>query len=256
MHKKYPDLKISAGIHNKGEAYAALRGMPDYVNICWEAGVPFWANAFEDFQRQMTYRGAQEDIACVYRITMNCELNLLGNTCAGEKDRVWLNRVDQLWKFIEEGILPECKSKWPFFVNDKIVGYPCVADWRPEEGKRLLDNNNFRGLLIWSTELAKGPPKTKGFFSLVESGLIDLKMRRVPAMVAETTWNPLADQTELERRCRMIWEQRVGGWQEPANPFWNNDQGELPAKGTPAGDVPGVGDPGSVYNQQSAPAGK
>ena len=57
--------------------------------------------------------------------------------------------------------------------------------------------------------------------ALVEAGFIDLKMRRVPAMVAETIWNPLADQTELERRCRMIWDGSVGGW--PTTPSLSLD---------------------------------
>ena len=248
LHRRHPTLKISAGMHNKGEQFVALRRLPNYVNICWEAGTT-WAPTVEDFKTQMTYRGAEEDFSGIYRITMNCGMDVLGQTYGGEKDRVWLNRVDQLWNYIEEGRLPESGKKWPIVVNGKDVGYPCVSDWRPPAGKRLLDNTNFQTLLEWSGELAKGPPRSKGIFPLVEAGFIDLKMRRVPAMVAETIWNPLADQTELERRCRMIWDGSVGGWPTTPNPYWTASQGDAPhhAAGT-VGD-PTLDDLGNVYKE-------
>ena len=43
----------------------------------------------------------------------------------------------------------------------------------------------------------------------------------MPAMVAETYWDPLQDEALLEARCRMIWEEKVGGWERPVNPVWN-----------------------------------
>ena len=253
LHRRHPTLKISAGMHNKGEQYAALRGLPSSVNICWEAGTT-WASSLQEFKTQMTYRGTEEDFAGIYRITMNCGMDLLGQSYGGEKDRVWLNRVDQLWHYIEEGQLPESGSTWPIVVDGKDVGYPCVSDWRPPTGGRLLDNPNFQTLLEWSGELAQGPPRSKGIFPLVEAGLIDLKMRRVPAMVAETIWDPLADQVELERRCRLIWQERVGGWQTPPNPYWGAASGDrtTPTE-APQPDSP-LEDLGNVYKKDLSEA--
>jgi len=98
--------------------------------------------------------------------------------------------------------------------------------------------------------LAKGPPRSKGIFPLVEAGFIDLKMRRVPAMVAETIWNPLADQTELERRCRMIWDGSVGGWQGTPNPYWTASEGNVPHQQVGTAGDPTAGDLGNVYKEE------
>jgi len=222
LHRRYPRLKISCGIHNTGDyaTYKALEKLPPYCNIMWEAGVT-WAPSREIARKQMQLRGANEDFGGIYRITMNCGMVFQDNLIRGEKDRVWLGRVEKLWDYLEEG-QPEGSGQGfkSFQADGKEVGYPCTSDWRPPAGKRLLDNRNFQELLGWSRELAQGPPRTKGIFLLVEAGLIDLKMRRVPAMAAETIWNPLVDEAELERRCRTIWEQRVGAWRKPINPYW------------------------------------
>lgn len=222
IHRRHPRLVISCGIHNSGtfETYEPLRDIPPYANILWEAGI-HWASSRDIARRQMALRGLHEDFAGVYRITMHCNMMFRNLEVQGESPRAWLPRVERLWAYLEEGRCePPGAPKWPFHADGKAVGYPCPIDWRPPDGGRLVDNPNLRELLVWSGDMATGPAQVKGIFLLVEAGLIDLKMRRVPAIAAETIWNPLADERELERRCRMIWERRVGGWREPANPFW------------------------------------
>ena len=225
MHRRYPKLKISCGVHNTGdkETFKALQAVPDYCNICWEEGVK-WAPDLDVFRDQMTYRGAAEDIAGIYRITMCCGMILRGaGLYQNERDRNWLPRIEKLWEYLEEGQPEGLGNGFRLIeVDGKAVGYPCTSDWRPKGG-RMIDNPNFQELLTWSREMAKGPAAKKAIFSLVEAGLWDLKNRRVPAMVAEVLWNPLMDEAELERRARMIWDKQVGGWSEPRNPYWLMD---------------------------------
>lgn len=246
LHRRRPGMRISAGIHNTGtyETYEALKQLPAYCNILWESG-KMWAPGREMARKQMTLRGSAEDYAGVYRITMNCGMIFQDQSIQGEKDRAWLPRVEKLWAYLEEGRRDGPGKAWPFCVDGKEVGYPCAVDWRPPAGQRLVDNANFRELLLWSKDLAQGPPRGKGIFLLVEAGLPDLKMRRVPAMAAEAIWNPTADEAELERRCRLIWEKRVGGWDESANPFWRGNGLAPQSRGTGSP----TGDPGAVYKE-------
>ena len=243
LHRRYPRLKISAGIHNTGnaETFEALKELPGYCNIMWENGVP-WAPTREIANVQMALRGKNENFAGVYRITMNCGMIFNGQQVQGEVDRAWLPRVEALWALIEEGVEdPPGKNRWPFRCDGKDVGYPCTFDWRPPQGKGMLDNHNMQNLLSWSRDLAQGPPRNKGIFILVEAALMDLKMRRVPALAAEAIWNPMLDAAELERRCRMIWDKNVGGWQESVNPYWHAAHAAQPAADAPA-DTKDLGD--------------
>lgn len=222
LHRRYPDLLISCGVHNTGnkETFKALTAIPDYCNICWEAGVT-WAPSREVAKDQMTYRGSGEDFAGIYRVTMNCGLVLRGESIKNESPRVWIPRIETLWDYLEEGKLPAgIERKNPITVDGKPVGYACSSDWRPAPGKRQLDNANLTTLLAWSRDLAQGQAAKKGVFILVEAGMMDLKMRRVPALAAEVIWNPSLDEKELERRCEMIWRKKVGNWNEPVIPFW------------------------------------
>ncbi|MCE5277244.1 MAG: hypothetical protein ABFD92_04770 [Planctomycetaceae bacterium] len=249
LHKRYPKLKISAGIHNTGDAatFEALRALPAYCNIMWENGVP-WAATREMAAAQMALRGKGEDFAGVYRITMNCGMIFDGQKVQGEIDRAWLPRIEGLWNLIEEGVEdPPGKNRWPFRCDGKDVGYPCAIDWRPPQGKGVLDNAQMQQLLTWSRDLAAGPPN-KGIFILVEAALWDLKPRRVPALAAEAIWDPMLDPTELERRCRLIWDKTVGGWQDTPNPYWSAAHAAAAAE-PPASSPADSKDLGDMYKQ-------
>lgn len=223
LHEKYPDLVIAAGIHNTGteETYRALRNLPEYCTIIWEEGVT-WAPSREIAAEQMTYRGQNERYGGIYRITMNCGMVFRDVMVRGEPFRNWLPRVERLWQYIENG-QPEGSARGFKIFSDegKEVGVPCSSDWRPMTNGTLLDNPNAAHLLTWSTDLVNGPPMEKDLFLIVEAGLIDLKMRRVPAMCAEIIWDPTRDRAELERLCSMIWNGEVGDWPETVNPYWH-----------------------------------
>jgi hypothetical protein len=247
LHRRYPKLKISAGIHNTGtkETYRALQQAPAWCNIMWEAGAT-WAPSREIALDQMKYRGAEEDFAGIYRITMNACMEYRGELIRGEKDHVWLPRQEVLWDYLENGQPEGSAAGFKILkVGDKEVGCPCTSDWRRGKG-RLVDNANYREFLTWARDMAGGPAKSKGIILLIEAGLIDLKMRRVPAMLAEALWNPLVEEKDLEHRSRLIWEKEVGGWSEPLLPFWN----EKATTQTQEGPKPAaVEDLGEVYRQ-------
>jgi hypothetical protein len=222
VHRRYPKLVISWGIHNTSpdmKTWQALRKLPDYVNLCWEEGVT-WAPSLEMARDQMAFRGANEDYAGIYRVTMSCGTIFRGPDFQGESMRMWLPRVEKLWDYIDNGTGQFDRSTG-FVVDGKPVGYPCSKDWRPANGGRVIDNPNYEHLLTWARALVNGPAKKKGVFILVEAGLYDLKPRRVPAMAAEAIWNP-HDEKTLEGRSRMIWERKVGGWREPRVPYWHD----------------------------------
>jgi len=264
LHKRYPKLKISCGVHNTGDekTFAALKRIPPYANICWESGVT-WGPNMEVFKQQITYRGADENIAGIYRITMACGMVFRGGgTVMNEPDRAWLPRIEGIWNYIEEN-QPASLGKGYRLFDNKGVGFAatCSSDWRPEAEKGFAGNANFQELHDWSRVMAEGPGRTKGVFLLVEAGLYDLKMRRVPSIAAEVIWNPLEDEKELERRCDLIWRKEVGGWREPANPYWKEPLQDAGQAGSSAN---AVRDNGAMYQvaaggqkgEQSAEAGR
>ena len=74
--------------------------------------------------------------------------------------------------------------------------------------------------------------------------MMDLKMRRVPAIAAEVIWNPMLDGKELEQRCRMIWQKQVGAWHDPINPYW-----KTPQEGSSEGGAQKLDDLGDMYRK-------
>lgn len=244
LHRRYPNLLISCGIHNTAgmEDFKALKGLPDYCNICWEGQVP-WAPTLEIAKDQLTYRGARENFAGVYRITMHCGMIMRGGSLyRNEPDRNWLSRIEKLWDYLDNGDGSDTGTEGFRLIEDEgfPIGYPCTSDWRPKDGGRMIDNPNFQELLTWSRPLAGAPAAKKGVFALVDNGLWELKQRRVPSMVAEAIWDPLMDEKELEHRAGLIWRKEIGGWREPVIPYWKpSAQGAASSKGQIAPDDPG-----------------
>lgn len=223
MHRKYPNLKISWGVHNREniQEYETLKQVPNFVNLCWEAGLN-WAYDINTAKQQMKYRGDAEDYAGVYRIVMNCGLQERGESIRGEPSRNWLPRIDAVWRYLEEGLPPNLGTDFRvLMLGQQEIASACTSNWGPSDNGSMIENKNLKEFREWAQALEKGVPEKRGIFLLLENGMIELKMRRVAAITSELIWNPSISDAELEHRCEQIWEKKVGGWEESLNPYWN-----------------------------------